>query len=116
MERPMLKAIVKDDAIDGMLLQHPPTERNAILPHCDDGLRATLRHEKRLIPRLRWAGYNSGSIGHQKIWRGARPFVPTAQDGDPLPMGQQPLYKKNDKGSFPRSPDRQVSYAHHTTG
>jgi hypothetical protein len=65
MKRSMLKAIIEHNAVDGIPFQHPPAKRNSISPHGDNGTWTTLRHEKGLIPGLRWTGQHSRSIGYQ---------------------------------------------------
>jgi hypothetical protein len=65
MEGSMLKAIIEHDVVDGILFQYPPTKGDPISPHRHKGARTTLRHEKRLIPGLRWTGQYSQSIGYQ---------------------------------------------------
>jgi hypothetical protein len=52
MQRPMLKTIIEHDAIDGILLQHPPTKCRSVGSHSDNGLRTTLRYQKGLISSL----------------------------------------------------------------
>jgi hypothetical protein len=52
MKRPMLKAIIQNDAVDWIPIQHPSPKRGPIGSHRDNGVGATLCHEKRLVPRF----------------------------------------------------------------
>jgi len=116
MKRPMLKAIIQNNAIDRMVFQHPSTQGNSISTHRNNCIRTPLCDKERLIPRFRWAGQESRSVGHEKMRSRAHPFIPSAQDRHALSFGHQTLRKENDDRSFPRSPDGKISHTHDPTG
>jgi hypothetical protein len=110
----MLKPIVQDHAVDGLLRQYPPAQGRPIGSYRHDRGWATPCDEKRLIAGIGRISEKAHSVGYKTVWLAALPLVTTAQYRHPTALGQQPFRKQYDDRRFPRSPHRHVADTHHS--
>jgi hypothetical protein len=115
-ECPMLKSIVKHDAIDRTLREDPPAELITIRSDGHHSTRAALGDQKRLISRLLRSHENLTTIRHQDTRRSAVAAISTTQHGDPMAGGKKRGCHGNGDGRFAGSTDRQIPYADDTAG
>jgi hypothetical protein len=113
---PMLKSIVKHDAINRTLRRDPAGELITVWSDGHYSLRAALGNQKWLIPRLSRSDENLVAIRHQNMTRSAAAAIPAAQHGDLMPGGKERFGHGNGDGRLAGPTDRQISYAHDTTG